>query len=254
MSVSEWVSDILIMVATGVIVFSSILIPKYLKEKSHISQQSARSIIHGLSGLGILVTPYLHHPILAGMLALALTFITRTSGRKSKVKLQRALYDAIKEEEELEVGYLQGPFAYALAITVLVFIFALPGLRDKFYFPIAAILIMMYADTFAGYIGRKYGKHHINIPWVGSKRTIEGSLAFLGLALVCSAFTFFFFGLLLPGNSMVLTTGQAWLLTGVISFTSVLLELVSPSKYDDLIIPLGATLIIALVALGLQIW
>lgn len=254
MSVSEWVSDILIMGLTAVVVFGSILIPKYLKEKSLISQQSARSLIHGLSGLGILVTPYLHHPIIAGLLALALTVITRTSGRKSKVKLQRDLFDAIKEEEELEVGYLQGPFAYTLAITVLVFIFTIESLRDKFYFPIAAILIMMYADTFAGYIGRKYGKHHIHVSWVGSKRTIEGSLAFLSLALVCSGFTFFFFGQVLPGNSMVLTTGQAWTLTWVLSVTSMLLELVSPSKYDDIIVPLGATLIIALVALGLHIW
>ena len=254
MSVSEWISDLLIMGTTGVIVFSSILIPKYLKEKAILSQQSARSLIHGLSGLGILVTPYLHHPILAGFLALALTFITRTSGRKSKVKLQRALYDAIKEEEELEVGYLQGPFAYTLAITVLVFIFTLPGLQDKFYFPIAAILIMMYADTFAGYIGRKYGKHHISVSWVGNKRTVEGSLAFLSLALVCSGFTFFVFGQFLPGNSLVLTTSQAWTLTWVISLSSALLELVSPSKYDDLIVPLGATLIIALVAFGLNIW
>jgi dolichol kinase len=254
MSVSEWVSDIIVIALTGIIVFSFILIPKYLKEKAKISQQTARSLIHALSGLGIFVTPYLHHPILAGFLALALTFITRTSGRKSRVKLQRALYDAIKEEEELEVGYLQGPFAYTLAITVLVFIFTIESLQDKFYFPIAAILIMMYADTFAGYIGRKYGKHHIHVSWVGSKRTIEGSLAFLSLALVCSAFTFFFFGQVLPGNSMVLTTSQAWVLTLVLSFSSMLLELVSPSKYDDLIVPLGSTLIISLVALGLHIW
>ena len=53
---------------------------------------------------------------------------------------------------------------------------------------------------------------------------------------------------------MVLTTGQAWTLTWVLSVTSMLLELVSPSKYDDIIVPLGATLIIALVALGLHIW
>jgi dolichol kinase len=242
------------MALTGVVVFVFILVPKILKERSIISQQSARSMIHGLSGLGILVTPYLYHPILAGFFALAFTFITRTSGRKSKIKIQRALYEAIKEEEELEVGYLQGPFAYTLAITVVVSIFALPSLRDKFYFPIAAVLIMMYADTFAGYIGRKYGKHHISIPWVGNKRTIEGSLAFFILSLLCSTFTFFFYGQILPGYSLSLTTDQAWLLILTLSLSSTLLELVSPSKYDDLIVPLGATVIISLVAMGLQIW
>ena len=125
---------------------------------------------------------------------------------------------------------------------------------DKYYYPIAAILIMMFADTFAGIVGRKYGKHHITIPWVGNKRTLEGSLAFIFVAILCSLFTFFFFGQLLPGNSMILSTSQALLLTIILSIGSALLELISPSKYDDLIVPLGSTLLISFVAYLLHIW
>lgn len=254
MSVSEWVSDIIILGSTAILVFGSILIPKYLKEKGIISQHLARSFIHAFSGLAVVVTPYLNHPFLAGILALLLTIITRTSGRTSKVKIQRDLYDAIKEEEELQVGYLQGPFAYTLAITLLVFTFSIPTLQDKLYFPIAGILIMMYADTFAGFIGRKYGKHHINIPWVGSKRTLEGSVAFFFASLVCCLFSFSIFGYIFPGNLTILTTNQIIYLTIILSVVSTLLELISPSKYDDLIIPIGATILISIIAVGFGIW
>ncbi len=248
----DWKNDLIIIGCTGIVVFATVLIPKFLREKGIISQLFARKIIHSFSGLAVFITPYLDHPIVAGFLALLMTIITRTSGKKSQIKVQRDLYHAINEDEEKEVGYLQGPFAYCLAITILVFVFI--PMADKYYYPIAAILIMMFADTFAGIIGRKYGKHHINIPWVGSKRTVEGSIAFIVVAILCSLFTFFFFGQLLPGNSMVLSTGQALLLTFILSIGSAVLELMSPSKFDDLIVPLGSTLLISLIAYALQIW
>lgn len=248
----DWSKDLAIIGITGIVVVLSVLVPKLLREKGIISQLFARKIIHSFSGLAVFITPYLDHPIVAGFLALIMTVVTRTSGKKSHIKVQRDLYNAINEDEEKDVGYLQGPFAYCLAITILVFIFI--PMADKYYYPIAAILIMMFADTFASIIGRKYGKHHINIPWVGSKRTLEGSLAFIAMAIVCCLFTFFFFGQLLPGNSMILSTPQALLLTFILSIGSALLELISPSKYDDLIVPLGSTLLISIIAFLLHIW
>ena len=98
---------------------------------------------------------------------------------------------------------------------------------------------MMYADPFAAFIGRKYGKRHISIPWVGNKRTLEGSLSFFIVSLIISLLVFFFFGQLLPGNSMILTAGQVLLLSFLLSFISALLELCSPSKFDDIIVPLS---------------
>ena len=109
-------------------------------------------------------------------------------------------------------------------------------------------------DPAAASIGRKYGKYHISIPWVGSKRTIEGSLTFFFVALILSLMSFGFFGSILPGNSMVLDMGLIILFSVSLSLISTGLELISPSKYDDLIIPLGSTLVISLLALILNIW
>ena len=250
----EWQSDLLIMLLTGLYTVLSILIPKYLKEKNIISKFTARKLIHSFSGLAVLVAPYLNYPILAVIFAIIMTSFMRFSGKKSKTKPLKQLFDAIGEDEELQVGYLQGPYSYCLAITILTFVFAFPSFRSKFFIPITAILIMMYADVLAAFVGRKYGKHHINIPWIGNKRTLEGSLTFLVSSLILSTFSFFFFGQILPGNSIILTTGNVFLLSFLISIISTLLELFSPSKFDDLIVPLGSTLIVSLCAILMNIW
>ena len=250
----EWQSDLLIMFLTGIYTILSILTPKYLKEKDIISKYTARKIIHSLSGLAVLVAPYLNFKILAVIFALLMTTLLRFSSKKSKAKHLKKLFEAIGEDEEIQVGYLQGPYSYCLAITILTAIFAFPSLNDKFYIPITAILIMMYADVLAAFVGRKYGKHHINIPWIGNKRTLEGSLTFLVSSLVLSIFSFFFFGQILPGNSIFLTTGNIFLLSFLISIISTLLELFSPSKFDDLIVPLGSSLIVSICAILMNVW
>ncbi len=157
--------DLVLFLGAVIYVLLVIFIPKMLKDMGKISSFIARKIIHSLAGLSIFITPYMYYPGLAVFIALASTIMTRKSGTSSSVKPLKGLYDAISEDEELKVGYLQGPFAYSIAITLLVFAFIF--WPDKYYIPIAAILIMMFADTAASIIGRRYGKHHINIPWVG---------------------------------------------------------------------------------------
>ena len=248
----EWQSYLLLMFLTGIYTLLSIFIPKFLKEKEIITKFTARKLVHSLSGLAVLVAPYLNYPILAVIFAFLMTTFMRLSSKKSKTKPLKQLFDAIGEDEELKLGYLQGPYSYCLAITILIFVFAF--FPDKFYIPISAILIMMYADVLAAFVGRKYGKHHINIPWIGNKRTLEGSLTFLVSSLVLSIFSFFFFGQILPGNSIILTTGNVFLLSFLISIISTLLELFSPSKFDDLIVPLGSTLIVSVSAILMNVW
>ncbi|TFH28331.1 MAG: hypothetical protein E4G98_05430 [Promethearchaeota archaeon] len=245
-------NDLWITLFTGIYVLATVFIPKILKERGVISKFVARKLIHSFSGLAIFIAPYLKYPIIAGSLSLIMTIITRGSKKKSKTKPLRELFDAISEDEELESGYLQGPFSYCLGITILMLIFI--PFADKYFFPITSILIMMFADSAAAIVGRKYGTHHITIPWVGSKRTVEGSLTFLLVALILSFLSFGFFGYILPGNSMILNLEQIFIFSVSLSLISTGLELLSPSKYDDLIIPLGSTLLISLLAIILKIW
>ncbi|MCF2138883.1 MAG: hypothetical protein K9W44_02350 [Candidatus Lokiarchaeota archaeon] len=245
-------TDIIITFFALIYVAITILIPKMLKERNIISKYTARKLIHSFSGLAIFIAPYLKYPIIAAFIALLMTFLTRESKEKSKNKPLRELFEAISEAEELNIGYLQGPFAYCLSITILMFIFTL--FPSKYYFPIASILIMMFADTSASFFGKKYGKHHINIPWVGNKRTLEGSLAFFLVALGFSFFSFFFFGQWFLGNSDLLHLDEIVIYSISLSIISTLLELISPSKFDDLIIPLGSTLLISFFSVLLEFW
>jgi phytol kinase len=245
-------SDLVIIACTAIYVGLTIIIPKVLKEHGIISRFLARKLIHSFSGLAIFIAPYLTYPVITGVLALIMAILTRESKEKSKAKPLKELYEAISEEEEVKVGYLEGPFAYCLAITILMFVFV--AFPDKYYFPIASILIMMFSDTAASIVGRRYGKHHIYVPWVGNKRTLEGTMTFFVTALAISLLSFSVFGRLFPGNSLILTFPQILLLSVVLSAISALLELVSPSKFDDLIVPLGSTLLISLFAILLQIW
>lgn len=137
------------------------------------------------------------------------------------------------------------------AITLLVFIFIF--FPDRFYFPISAILIMMFADPVASIVGKRMGKIFVPIPWTQSKRTLEGSVAFFVVAMGCSLFTFSFLGSFLPGSSQVLSPGLIVSFSLVISLVSTVIELVSPSKYDDFFVPIGATAAVSVMALLLGI-
>jgi phytol kinase len=245
-------SDLVLFLCATIFELLVIIVPKALKHRGIISSHFARKIIHALAGLAVFIAPYMNYPILAVLLSGASVIMTRKSAEKSKTKMLRELFEAIGEDEEIQVGYLQGPFAYSIAITSLTLIFIF--FPTKYYFPIAGILIMMYADTMASIIGRKWGKHSINISWVGSKRTIEGSLAFFFTALLCSFLSFLFFGRLLPGHSMILNDWQIIILSIVLSLVATILEIISPSKYDDLIVPLCAVVLISVFALLIGAW
>jgi len=228
-----------------------ILIPKTLKNRNIISRGTARKIVHSMAGLSVFITPYLNYPVLAALLAGGMTVMTRKSSRNSRTSAFRELYEAIHEDEESELGYLQGPFAYSAAITILVFVFLF--FPEKFYFPIAAILVMMFADPTASIVGKKFGKHFVPIPWTRGKRTLEGSAAFFLVALACSLFTFLFLGNLLPGHSDVLSLELILFFSLLMSVVSTLIELLSPSKYDDFFVPIGATAFVSAAALLLGI-
>jgi len=104
-----------------------------------------------------------------------MTLLTLLSSKKSNVKQLKELYDSIGEEAEEKVGYLQGPFHYCLSITILITFFVIVAPK-QLYFPIAGILLMIISDTLASIIGKKYGKRKINLPWLKTTRSLEGSL------------------------------------------------------------------------------
>ncbi|MHA1732855.1 MAG: hypothetical protein ACTSU5_12995 [Promethearchaeota archaeon] len=249
---SIW-TDLLIVAITFAYVFATILVPKELYKAGRISKFGARKFVHLTSGLSVFICPYLTYPAFAILVAGVLTVVTYNSGKKSKVAALRELYETIGEEQEEGVGYLQGPFHYCLAVTVIVsvFVFLAP---TKFYFPIAGILVMIVSDTLASVVGKKWGRHAITVPWTGATRSLEGSATFFGTAWILCLVAYTVFGLLAPGYSTVLTWHQVLLLATLTALVSTVVELLSPSTWDDLTIPIVSTLLMVGFAIALGVW
>jgi dolichol kinase len=240
--------DLLLLLLTFVYVFATILIPVQLKKRDKITKFQARKAVHLFAGLSILITPYFSWPWWAVLLASSMTILTFLSSKKSKVKQLRDLYDSIGEEAEEKAGYLQGPFHYCLSITILITLFVIIS-PDQMYFPIAGILLMIISDTLASLIGKKYGKIKINLPWLNTTRTLEGSLVFFISGFVLCFVAFTFLGVTNPIEQIHLTLEVALFYSLITSALATIIELASPSTWDDLTVPILTTLIIFLITL-----
>ncbi len=247
-TLSDFVSDlVLVGIAYGYVLIT-ILVPVYLKKRGLISKFAARKIVHLLSGLIVLIVPFFILPLHAVFIAMSMTIVVYFSSRESSVKQLQELYESIGEEAEETVGRLQGPFHYGISITLLIGIFAVFA-PDQLYFPICGILIMIVSDTFASIVGKKYGRIKLVLPYTGSQRTLEGSLTFFVSAFILCFSAFYIFGLFNPINQKTLTLELVFTYSLITSLTGTLVEFFSPSIFDDLTVPIATTMVIYSLAL-----
>ena len=247
------VADLILTGIALIYVFACVLIPEILQKRGIVSKFVARKTVHLLTGLAIFITPYLSIPWFAVALAASMVVVTYRSSKNSSNPMLRDLYNSIGEEAEEQKGYLQGPFHYTLAITILIAIFSVVfqvGGWSLFYVPIAGILIMIISDSLAAIAGKRWGRHELHVPWIHSKRTLEGSLAFFISGFALTLFSFFMFGVWLPGNSVHLMPLNAFILSIIMTGMGTVIEGISPSTWDDLTIPLATTAIISALAFG----
>ena len=240
--------DLLIVFITYLYVFATILIPVQLKKRDKITKFQARKAVHLFAGLAVLSSPYYGWPWWSVIIASTLTILVLLSSKKSKVKQLKELYDSIGEEAEEKVGYLQGPFHYCLSILGLITLFVIVA-PDQLYFPISGILLMIISDTLASVIGRRYGKIKLKIPWIKSLRTLEGSLTFFISVFILCFIAFTIIGVTNPITQTQISFEFSLILSLVTSALAMIIELISPSTWDDLTVPIGTTLIIFLLTL-----
>lgn len=240
--------DLMLLLITFIYVLATILIPVQLKKRNKITKFQARKAVHLFAGLAVLSAPYYSWPWWAVILAGLMTILTLLSSKKSSVKQLKELYDSIGEEEEEKVGYLQGPFHYCLSITILIVFFVVVA-PNQLYFPIAGILLMIISDTLASVVGKRYGKRKIKLPWIKATRSLEGSLAFFISGFFLCLFAFTFLGVSNPITQIHLTFEIALLYSLITSALAMIVELISPSTWDDLTIPIATVVIVFLLTL-----
>lgn len=110
-------------------------------------------------------------------------------------------------------------------------------------------MIMIISDTFASLIGKKYGRINLGLLYTGSQRTLEGSLTFFISAFLLCFSAFYYFGLVNPINQKVLTLNLVVAYSTITALVGTLVELFSPSTWDDLTVPIATTIAIYLLAL-----
>jgi phytol kinase len=241
------IKDLIIVGLTYLYIFATILIPVQLKKREKITKFQARKTVHLFAGLSIFSAPYYDFPLWAVVIGVSLTLLTLLSSKKSKVKQLQELYDSIGEEAEEKAGYLQGPFHYCLSITILVTFFAIFS-PNQMYFPVAGILLMIISDTLASVIGKRYGKIKIKIPWIKAIRTLEGSLAFFISGFILCLIAFSILGVTNPNTQVHIGFEIALIYSIITSAVATIIELISPSTWDDLTVPIVSTAIIFLLA------
>ncbi|MHA1729685.1 MAG: hypothetical protein ACTSWY_13290 [Promethearchaeota archaeon] len=233
-------NDFVLLIGAFAYVGIILLISLLLHKQEKISGHTARKIVHFFAGFSCFIVPFLNITFLALIVSLTFLAITRLSGPKSN-RILRPVFDLMAEKDEQEIGYLAGPFSYALSINILVFIFAF--LPQFFFFPASSIMVMMISDTLASYFGTRYGKHKINIKYTKTVRSIEGSLALLVSGFLLSLFGFSFFGTLFPNNSHTISPFWIVVLSLLLALNSTVIEIFSPSNLDDLTVPITGCLI-----------
>ncbi len=238
------IQDLLLMLFTYVFVTLTIIIPVELKKRDKISKFTARKIVHTLAGLSVLSTPFFIFPYFAILIAGSLTIVVFFSSKESKVKKLKDLYESIGEEAEEKAGRLMGPLNYCISITILVTVFVIFA-PNQLYFPIAGILIMIFADTLASVIGKRWGKIKLKLPWTGT-RTVLGSLTMFVTAFLLSLGSFWYFGSFALSEQNPLTWNIIFLYAFITSLLATIIEAISPSIYDDLTVPIFSTIIMYL--------
>ncbi len=119
-----------------------------------------------------------------------------------------------------------GVFYYALSITCLVAWFWSIGAPQ---FATIGVIVMSWGDGLAAIIGQKWGKHAYH--FMGSKRTLEGSLAMLIVSYLATCL------ILVIAQGI---TPSTLLIPLPVAVVATVLEAISPGGTDNLTVPLAS--------------
>lgn len=197
---------------------------QYKFQKNMLNQfdkEILRKLIH-LSSLWVVIV-YIFLPkhisiILIAIITIILVYLDLNKKNNTLAAKIFPLFKSIKREHELN-GKLTGASYFMIASLIVILIASKP-------LAVNALLVLIFADSFAALIGKKYG----NIIIVGQK-TLQGTLAFFISSLIISFIVIYFYSLPI----------YKYISTIIISMFVTYIELYSNTwKIDDnLLIPIS---------------
>ncbi len=247
-------NDLLVFGIAFLYVFTVLVIGLFLKKQFKKSSEFTRKIIHIFAGFSVYTVLFFDHPWVANFVALIFVIVLFLAGPSSPVKALREMFGTMEREEEGQK--LWGPFYYAVSILTLTLIFTLtglviPGFEQLYWLAAAPLTIMYLGDGLAPIVGKKYAKRTYTVV-KGAKRSIIGSLTVFGAGFGGAIFAMWFNGIVAVeityGASFVLLTWDVILLLSLCAAgIGTIIELFSPSGYDNLTVPLITTPLLYLI-------
>ncbi|MHA1909409.1 MAG: diacylglycerol/polyprenol kinase family protein [Candidatus Thorarchaeota archaeon] len=228
-----------------------LIIADVARRKLNVGSDFTRKIVHLFAGAAIWTVPYYTHSYVATFVALLFTIFLLMASNERFSKF----FSAMARPEDVEHGSVRGPFWYAVSITVLTGIFTFLQLDTIYFVAAASIHMMMFGDGMSAPIGMKYGKNH-TITILGSKRSLQGTLALFVFAFFGALLAFWFFGIfnygtLAPGGNILWT--EMLIMAFIGSLAATLIELISPKGTDNILLPYSACVIMIIVGMMLGV-
>lgn len=184
----------------------------------------SRKLLHVAMGLILCPLPWLFDGAWP-VIVLCAVYVGLLIARRFLVALDNHVAPVIDGVGRRSVG----EFLFPIAVAV---VFVLSGGDRAAY--LAAILVLTLADAAAAVVGRHYGTWRFTTP--GGSKSLEGSAAFAIVAFASVHLTFLLLGSAGRVETVLLALAVALTLTGI--------EAVVTGGWDNLLVPVGACLMI----------
>lgn len=210
----EWTSILFVVV----LLLVALIIIKIIEKKANINGETKRKLFHMTMGLVMLTFPYIFESVISvGILGIiALIVLLMLKYTKLKESLGTILYSVSRES--------LGEIFFVISVFTIFYL----SKGDKILYSIP-ILILTFADSVAALIGKNYGKKDISEMNEDSK-SLEGSFMFFMVAFMAT---------LVP-LQLFTTVGreEVLIISTIIGFNIALIEMISHTGNDNLLIPL----------------
>ena len=210
----EWKSILFILA----LIFVLLVIIKLIDKKLKLNGETKRKLFHITMGFSMLTLPYIFTSVISVAILAAIALITMYILKNTKLKdsLGKIIYDV--DRKSLGEVYF----------TISVFAIYYLSKGDKILYSIP-ILILTLADSAAALVGKSYGKKNL-AQYNEDSKSLEGSFMFFMVAFMVT---------LVP---LLLYTQvgreETLLISLIVGFNVALVEMISHTGNDNLLIPL----------------
>ena len=196
-------------------IFMVIKLATFFLNKKKIKLEESRKLIHiGLCNTYLIAWLFFDNVYIASILPLIFVIINYYSNKHNTIK-------SIERPNDKTLGTVW----YALSLFILVFV--LFYTKKYIYLGAISVLILGYADGFAGLLGKSIGKHKFK-----NKKSLEGSLIVFILSYIITYLAL-----------MLNLYDNLFIYSFVIASYATILEVISIKGLDNFILPIMLTII-----------